>query len=163
VDHASGEGTESRAPSPSTTTRGPTPSTTTRAPDFVTNVELTAPDESQILGYRVAVYERPSEELAPRADDRGEGYDAGLLFGARVARDEAGVALGVSGSGTTQTHAPRMAAPLDAWVFDGDRWVETVSLDARAHDWPAGHVVVVVRRSASTPTLGEGWSIAIEP
>jgi hypothetical protein len=163
VDHASGEGTETREPSPSTTTRGPSSSATTRAPDFVTNVELTSPDESQILGYRVAVYERPSEELAPRADDRGEGYDAALLFGARVVRDEANVAIGVSGSGTTPTHAPRMAAPLDAWVFDDGRYVETVPLDARAHEWPAGRVVIAVRRDARTPRLGAGWSIAIEP
>lgn len=135
----------------------------TRAPDFVTNVELTAPDESEVLGFRVAVYERPSEELAPRADDRGDGYDAGLLFGARVVRDASGVAIGVSGSGTTPTHAPRTTAPLEGWVFVDGRYVETVALDARAHEWPAGHVVIAVRRDARTPRLGEGWSIAIEP
>lgn len=161
VDHASAADTETREPAP--TTSRPSPATTTRAPDFVTNVELTSPDESEVLGYRVAVYERASEELAPRADDRGDGYDAGLLFGARVVRDESGVAIGVSGSGTTPTHAPRTTAPLDGWVFDDGRYVETVPLDARAHDWPAGHVVIAVRRDARTPRLGEGWSIAIEP
>ncbi len=145
--------------SPPTTTLATTP----RAPDFVTNVELTAPDESEVLGYRVAVYERPSEELAPRAEENGEDYDAALLFGARVVRDDSGVAIGVSGSGTTPTHAPRTTAPLDGWVFDDGRYVETVSLDARAHDWPAGHVVIAVRRDARTPRLGAGWSIAIEP
>lgn len=143
-----------------TTTRA-TPATS--APDFVTNVELTSPDESEVLGYRVAVYERPSEDLAPRAEESGEDYDAALLFGARVVRDDSGIAIGVSGSGTTPTHAPRTTAPLDGWVFDDGRYVETVSLDARAHDWPAGHVVIAVRRDPRTPRLGAGWSIAIEP
>lgn len=162
ADHASAEGTETREPPPSTSRRT-SPFASTRAPDFVTNVELTSPDESEVLGYRVAVYERPSEELEPRADDRGDGYDAALLFGARVVRDESGVALGVSGSGTTPTHAPRTSAPLDGWVFADGRYVETVALDAGAHEWPAGHVVIAVRRDARAPRLGEGWSIAIEP
>jgi hypothetical protein len=153
-------------PDESPTTNG-TPTTraapATIAPDFVTNVELTSPDESEVLGYRVAVYERPSEDLAPHAEDSDEDNDAALLFGARVARDASGIAIGVSGPGTAPTHAPRTTAPLDGWVFDDGGYVETVSLDARAHDWPAGHVVIVVRRDARTPRLGAGWSLAIEP
>ena len=69
----------------------------------------------------------------------------------------------VSGPDTAPTHAPRTTAPLDGWVFDDGGYVETVSLDARAHDWPAGHVVIVVRRDARTPRLGAGWSLVIEP
>lgn len=143
------------------------PSAAARDPDFVTNVELTSPDESQVLGLRVAVYERPTADLAPRELDRGgdgEDFGAGLLFGAQVVRDDQGVALGVTGRGITPTRVPRSSAALDAWVFaDGD-WVETVALDERDREWPVGHVLLVVtREDARAHVLGEGWTIAIEP
>lgn len=139
-------------------------STGARDPDFVTNVELTSPDESLVLGLRVAVYERATSDLAPREIDRGEDFGAGLLFGAQVVRDDQGVALGVSGSGITPTRVPRSSAALDAWVFaDGD-WVQTVALDERDREWPVGHVLIVVsREDARAHVLGEGWTIAIEP
>lgn len=148
----------------SATPSSATPSPDTPSPDFVTNVELTAPDESDVLGYRVAVYETPSARMAPRDEDRGDDYDAGLLLGARVVRDDAGIAIAVSGSGTTTTSTPVTTTPLVAWIFDPDgRFVAAELLDT-ARSWPPGYVAVVVTEAEATRrALGPGWSIAIEP
>jgi hypothetical protein len=156
--------TSSPATPSSDTSSSDTSSSATPSPDFVTNVELTAPDESDVLGYRVAVCETPSARMAPRDEDRGDDYDAGLLLGARVVRDDAGIAIAVSGSGTTTTSTPVTTTPLVAWIFDPDgRFVAAEPLDT-ARSWPPGYVAVVVTEAEATRrALGPGWSIAIEP